>query len=95
MSKEKPVFTQLSVDEVKINYRGMKFLLIEGDRGFYGAGRAIHLYKLEDNLDKKLMVEVGWTQTDNSHSPSGLINHFTNWDECKIASIKYIDNLLS
>ena len=93
---EKPKFTQLSRNEVKIEYKGNKFMFIEKNRGVYSRGSAIQLYHL-DGFDKKHLKEVGWTSSDN-HSCSGmkdaLINTFTNMEECKKAAIKYIDDLM-
>jgi hypothetical protein len=93
---ERPKFTQISRNEVKIDYKGNKFMLIEKSRGTYGLGSAIQLYHL-DGFDKKHLKEVGWTNSDN-HSCSGmrnaLIPTFTNMEECKKAAIKYIDQLM-
>ncbi len=94
--KAKPVFTQISPNEVKIKYREQVFVLEELSRGVYGMGKAIGLKQLV-GLEKKYLKEVGWTQTDN-HGNGGmreaLITEFTNMEACKVAAIKYIDLLL-
>ena len=94
MSKEK--FTQIAPNEVRIDYKGNKFMLIEQNRGVYGMGKAIQLYHLE-GFEKKHLKEVGWTKSDN-HNCKGmndaLISTFTNMDECKKAAIKYINQLI-
>ena len=63
--KEAPKFTQVSPSEVRVDYRGIKFLLVEQDRGIYGKGRAIQLYQL-DGLIKTHIKEIGWTKSDNN-----------------------------
>ena len=92
----RPRFIQIARNEVKIEYKGNKFALIEKSRGVYGLGSAIQLYHI-DGFDKKHLKEVGWTNSDN-HSCKGmrdaLINTFTNMEECKKAAIKYIDDLM-
>ena len=92
----KPKFTQVAPNEVRIDYKGHKFLLMEKSRGVYGMGKAVQLYLL-DGFDKKHLKEVAWTQSDN-HSgkdmKDALISHFATMDECKKAAIKYIDSML-
>ena len=92
----KPKFTQVAPNEVRIDYKGHKFLLMEKSRGVYGMGKAVQLYVL-DGFDKKHLKEVAWTKTDN-HSgkdmKDALITHFATMDECKKAAIKYIDSML-
>jgi hypothetical protein len=93
---QKPKFTQVAPNEVKIDYKGNKFMLIEKSRGVYGMGSAVQLYHL-DGFDKKHLKEVAWTNSDN-HSCKGmrdaLITHFATMDECKKAAIKYIDDMI-
>ena len=93
---ERPKFIQLSRNEVKIDYKGNRFMLIEKSRGVYGLGSSIQLYHL-DGFDKKHIKEVGWTNSDN-HECKGmkdaLINTFTTMEECKKAAIKYIDQMM-
>jgi hypothetical protein len=95
MSKAK--FTQVAPNEVRIDYKGHKFMLIEKDRGVYGMGKAVQLYVLE-GFEKKHLKEVAWTKTDN-HNPgkdmkNALLTHFATMDECKKAAVKYIDQLM-
>ena len=91
-----PKFNQIAPNEVKIDYKGNRFILIESKRGVYGLGSAIQLYHM-DGFEKKHLKEVGWTSSDN-HSCKGmkdsLITTFTNMNECKKAAIKYIDQLM-
>lgn len=94
--KEAPKFTQVSPSEVRVDYRGIKFLLVEQDRGIYGKGRAIQLYQL-DGLIKTHIKEIGWTKSDNNGCGGmerACVTHLTTWSECKAAAIKYIDSLL-
>jgi hypothetical protein len=92
----KAVFTQVSSNEVRIDYKGFKFLLIEKSRGVYGLGKAVQLYQLE-GLKKTHIKEVGWTKSDN-HSCTGIknaiINEITTMKQCERESLKYIDSLL-
>jgi hypothetical protein len=92
----KPKFTKVAPNEVRIDYKGHKFLLIEKSRGVYGMGQAVQLYLL-DGFDKKHLKEVAWTKSDghsNSDMKAALISHFATIDECKKAAIKYIDSVL-
>jgi hypothetical protein len=95
MPKHKATFSTLSPDETKLSYRDNKFLLIEKDRGVYGLGRSVSLYKLE-GFDKKHLVELGWTQTDNHGGPakSGILRGVVTLEQCKTAALKYIDSLM-
>jgi hypothetical protein len=90
---ESPKFIQVAPNEVKIEYKGNKFCLIEKAIGVYGAGKVIKLYKL-DEFEKKLIKEIGWTRSDG-HSSKGMsdsvIPVLTNMEDCKKAAIKYID----
>lgn len=94
--KERAKFTQIAPKEVRIDYKGFRFLLIEKDRGTLGIGRAVQLYQL-NAFEKSHLKEIGWTKSDN-HSCNGMedacINRITNFDACKDAAVKYIDSLL-
>jgi hypothetical protein len=94
--KQKPEFIQISPNEVKINYRGKKFLLKEKNRGIYGAGKAISLHELKE-LDTNFIKEIGWTNSDgqSKFDTETLLKKLSNWDECKTEAIKYIDTLLA
>lgn len=92
----KPKFTQVSPNEVRIDHKDHKFLLIEQNRGVYGMGKSISLYHL-DGFEKKHLKEVGWTKSDNHNSKGmkeALITVYTNMDDCKKAAVKYIDSLM-
>ncbi len=90
------VFNQIAPKEVRFDYKEMKFLLVERDRGVYGIGRAVQLYQM-NGLEKAHIKEIGWTKSDN-HSCSGMedacITRLTTFDACKDAAVKYIDSLL-
>lgn len=72
---------RVSDNEVKFEYDGHKFLLIEQARGVYSAGRAIQLYTLE-GFKKEHLKEIGWSKDDGHKSmkesgayyKDGLIN---------------------
>jgi hypothetical protein len=94
---KKPKFTQIAPNEIRIDYRGHKFMLVERTRGVYGIGRAIQLYLLE-GFDKKHIKEIGWTRSDN-HGCRGIreaaiTDHFTTMDKCKVAAVNYIDSVM-
>jgi len=98
MSKTKqPKFIQVSPNEVKFEYKGYKFLLIEQDRGVYSAGRAVQLYQT-DGLDKKHIKEMGWTKNDNYRGMESSDAHYksrlTTMDGCKSIAQDYLDKLL-
>jgi len=56
-------FTKVCSNETRIDYRGMKFLLVEQARGFGGIGRAIQLYAL-DGFKREHIKEIGWTRDE-------------------------------
>ena len=92
---EKAKFTTISSNETRLDYKGNKFMLVEQNRGTYGAGRAIQLYLMK-GFDKQHIKELGWTKSDGSCSgiKDACITRLTTLDECKKAAIKYIDALL-
>ena len=91
-----PKFARASANEMKMNYRDLKFLLVEKDRGVYGAGRAVQLYRL-DGLDKVHIKEIGWTKSDNNmgcERSDAFLNGIVTFDQCVKAASNYIDVLL-
>lgn len=93
MSKAK--FTKISQNEIRLDYMDHKFLLIEQKRGFFSAGMAVQLFLLE-GFEKKHLKELGWTKSDGSckDMERACITHITTMDECKIASLRYIDSIV-
>ena len=88
---EKAKFTKVSENETRLDYKGSKFMLVEQNRGVYSGGRAIQLYLME-GFTKKHLKEIGWTKSDGSSSrEDACISHITTLEECKKASLKYID----
>jgi hypothetical protein len=93
---EKAKFTKVSENETRLDYKGNKFMLVEQDRGVYSSGRAIQLYLMK-GFDKQHIKELGWTKSDgyfrpgDSDSKNSCIPHITTLEECKKASLKYID----
>ena len=91
-----PVFTVISETENRIDYKGIKFLLVEQSRGVYGTGRSIQLYQM-DGLKKTHIKEIGWTKTDNYDGElkkDSLLRGIVDLKKCKKAAIDYIDSLL-
>jgi hypothetical protein len=97
MAKAKaPVFTQVAPNEVKFVYKGITFMLVENSRGVLSIGSAIQLYQM-NGMERTHIKEVGWTKSDNHSSrdmANALITTFTNMEECKVAAVKYIDQVL-
>ncbi len=92
----KPIFTQIDAKEIRLDYKGMKFLLKENSRGVYGIGSAVQLYQL-DGLKKEHIKEIGWTKSDNHGGPSkseSYLSGIVTFEDCKKAAVKYIDSLL-
>ncbi len=92
----KPVFTQVAPNEVKFVYKGITFMLVENRRGVYSLGSAIQLYQM-NGMERTHIKEVGWTKSDNhscSDMEKALIPTFTNMEACKVAAIKYIDQVM-
>jgi len=92
-----PTFTKISNNEIKFEYNGYKFLLVEQDRGVYSAGRAVQLYQL-DGLDRKHIKEMAWTKNDNyggmEESDAHYKSRLTTLDGCKSIAQDYLEKLL-
>lgn len=88
-------FDQISQNEIKFEYKGIKFILQEQKAGVYGLGRCISLYQL-DGLKKSFVKCIGWTKTDNHGGPCKdcVTSFITNFEACKQLAVVYIDNLL-
>jgi hypothetical protein len=92
----KPKFTTVSSNEVRLDYKGNKFMLVEQNRGVYGIGRAIQLYLME-GFEKKHIKEIGWTKGDNhggEFKDDSFLKGIVTGEDCKKAAIKYIDIIL-
>lgn len=92
----KAKFTQVSTNEVRLDYKDNKFMLVEQNRGVYGMGRAVQLY-LMDGFEKKHIKEMGWTKGDNhggEHKEDSFLKGLVTVDDCKKAALKYIDIIL-
>jgi hypothetical protein len=95
MAKPKPKFTPVSSSEVRLDYRGKKFLLRESDRGFYGAGRSVGLYVIDDNLDRKFLKSIGWTKPDSQPSfNDDYLKGIVTWSQIKAAAVEYLDKIM-
>jgi hypothetical protein len=93
--EDKPLWTDLSPNELRLDYKGNKFMLIEQKRGVYGGGKAIQLYLMK-GFEKEHIKEIGWTQSDGycKGIEDACINELTNMSFCKNAAIEYINKLL-
>ena len=92
----KPTFTRISANEIRLDYKGHKFILLERNQGIYGMGMAVMLQRLE-GFDTKHMKVLGWTKGDNhggEKKSDNLLNGIVTIEQCKVAAIKYIDSLL-
>jgi len=90
----KTIFEHISSNEIKFNYKGFDFILKEISCGILGSGKTIQLYQINET-EKIHLQEIGWTKWDSRRFPgNAIIKHLTNWHECQIKTLKYIDNLL-
>lgn len=90
-------FTKVSENEIKFEYKGYRFLLIESDRGVYGIGKAVQLYQL-DALKKEHIKEIAWTKDDN-HGGMKKSDAYDNTKlrtakECESLALSYLYKLL-
>ena len=92
---KKVKFEYISQNEIKFDYKDMKFILQEQKVGVYGLGRCVSLYQLE-GLKKTFVKCIGWTKTDNHRGPGKdcVASTLTTIDSCKQLALVYIDNLL-
>ena len=92
--KEKVEFVQLSNFESKFEYKDHTFILKEGDRGFFGAGRSVGLWGA-NGLKRDFIVSIGWTKPCSQPDfKNDLIKGITTWDKIKEEAINYLDKLL-
>jgi hypothetical protein len=89
-------FEQISQNEAKFTFKGMKFVLEEKKVGVYGLGRCVNIYKL-DGITKTFVKCVGWTKTDNHGGPSKdcITSTITGFDACKYLAVEYLEKLLN
>jgi len=92
---KKVKFEYISQNEMKFEYKDMKFILQEKRVGVFGLGRCVSLYQLE-GLKKTFVKCIGWTKTDNHGGPGKdcFSATITTMDSCKQLALVYIDNLL-
>ena len=88
-------FTTISQNEVKFEYKKVKFILEEKKVGVYGMGRCVILYHL-DGVQKTFLKGIGWTKTDNHDGPDKtiLLSGIVTFEACKQPALKYIQSLL-
>jgi hypothetical protein len=88
-------FEQISQNEVKFTFKGMKFLLVEKSQGVYGLGLGVLLYEL-NGVDKKFIKTIGWTKSDNHGGPSKdcITSSITTFEACKQLAVDYLTKLL-
>lgn len=92
---KRTVFTPISQNEVKFEYKDKKFILQEQKIGVYGAGRAICLYEL-DGIKREFVKCIGWTKTDN-YGLGGkecVLRGIVTPTECQLPALNYIKSLL-
>ena len=92
---KRTVFTTISQNEMKFEYKGKKFILKEQKVGVYGMGRCVSLYEL-DGVKKEFVKCVGWTQTDNHGGPSKecILRGIVRPSECQLPALNYVKSLL-
>ena len=90
-------FTKVCSNETRIDYRGMKFLLVEQYRGSGGMGRAIQLYAL-DGFKRQHLKEMGWTKDDNHGGMYSSDAYYKEKEilpmQAELFAIEYIDKLI-
>ena len=90
-------FTKVSNNETRLDYRGMKFLLVEQTRGVYSIGRAIQLYAL-DGFKREHIKEIGWTRDDNALGMRSSDAYYKEKEivpmQAELFAIEYIDKLI-
>ena len=90
-------FTKVSNNETRLDYKGMKFLLVEQTRGVYSIGRAIQLYAL-DGFKRQHLKEMGWTKDDNHGGMRNSDAYYNDKEilpsQAEIFAIEYIDKLI-
>jgi hypothetical protein len=88
-------FTTISQNEVKFEYKKLKFILEEGRIGTYGRCRAIRLYQLT-GIKKEFVKCVGWMEPDNYHSRKECItSKDISMEDAKSLAVDYLEKLLS
>jgi hypothetical protein len=88
-------FTPISQNEVKFEYKKIKFILAEKSQGVYGIGKAALLYQL-DGVKTEFIKTIGWTRTDNHGGPSKevMLPGIVTFEACKQPALKYVQSLL-
>lgn len=101
MAKKKKATWRKIFDDVErvTNYRGMRLVLVPKKAGVYCGGRAVCLYKVNDDLTREFVKAVGWIEKDHgyaSYMKPGPIVHgrLITMDEAEELAIKYVDDLL-
>lgn len=94
----KPKWIKVSDDEHMLVYKNNKYFLRKQGQGVYSIGKAYLLYHLPSGSHIPVYIKViGWVKSDN-HSPDFLgsyLKGIVTEEECKKATIKYIDLLLT
>ena len=89
-------FSKIADKEMRLDYKGMKFLLIQQKRGVYSNGAAVQLYSL-DGVKKEHVKELGWVKGDGyggENKSNSYLNGIVTWSECKQAAIDYLNSIL-
>jgi len=93
---ERTKFSLISRNEIKFEYKKMKFVLEEKKQGVYGMGSAVLLHQL-DGVTKTFVKTIGWTKTDNHDGEKNkecLLNGIVRFDDCKIPALNYVKSLI-
>ena len=93
-----PEFTKISDNEIKFEYKGHKFLLVEQDRGFYSMGRAVQLYEV-NGLKREHLKEIAWTKDDGGYgsrrkSDAYYKDDLVSLEACSNLAVAYLQKLL-
>jgi hypothetical protein len=93
---KRTVFTPISQNEVKFEYKDKKFILQEQKVGVYGQGRCVSLYEL-GGVKKEFVKCIGWTKSDNYDKDGGkecVLRGIVTPIECQLPALTYVKSLL-
>lgn len=97
MKKETVKFIRISSNEIKFDYKNLRFILEEKGQGVYSMGKAILLFRL-NGTTKEFLKTIGWTRSDNYHgeeNESNLLNGIVKLDTCQTSALEYVKQLIN
>jgi len=89
-------FIKISQNEVKFEYRKIKFILQEQNYGVYSADKCIVLHQLE-GVQKTFIKGIGCTRSDNrgcENDKTLLLNGIVKFPDYHTPALNYVKSLL-